>query len=105
MSPVLIDVSAGYENLALQRETAAVMESPYAQLDVDVYEELPDRSVTALPPTPSATDMCNANDDYAVPSCNIASSCDELDAYEDNSEWQTSEVEPHVYENLNAVVQ
>ena len=97
-------VSAGYENLAFKRGSTDKADTPYAQLDVYEYEELPDRKVATSPTTQAAARCEHVNDNCAFSRNTTESHCAELNPYEDISERLTSRLEPE-YSNMNAVDQ
>ena len=102
MFAVFILVSAGYENLAFKRSSTDKADTPYAQLGVYEYEELPDRHIKMSSATQAAARRENVIDKGTSSRNTTESQCVELNPYEDISERLTSRVEQE-YDSMNAV--
>ena len=80
-------VTDGYENLGLKRTSTDKADTPYAQLNVADYEELPDRNVTAvLPPTQALDEYENVTNNRVCSSSDTPSTDVQTDPYENISE-------------------
>ena len=97
----MTSVKDGYENLALKRDSTENSGTPYAQLGVGEYEELPDSKPEASSPATAFDAYENLADNSDVVRNDVTSTFAELDPYEDIAERRSHTAEPP-YDNIHA---